>query len=244
MRSGPRRDRRGALCRPKASSTTPPRAPTRASPATDPSFLSLPPATATRRCRCSRHQLALVEGARGLPSDGFVGMAAVHLALSRAAASFGVPCGGQQGAVRLLPLDLPQQLGPALRHRGPTFVDAAGTTGAWKAAMRPNTKVVFIETPASRPLEIADIAVVAAMAREVRAKVLVGNRLRHPMIFQKPLQLGADIVIYSATKHIDGQGRLPGRRGARARPRCSRRATATSFAIPARRSRRSTPGCC
>ncbi len=68
---------------------------------------------------------------------------------------------------------------------------------------------MFIESPANPLLEITDIAAVAAMAREVGAKVLVDNVFATP-IFQKPLKLGADIVIYSATKHIDGQGRVLG----------------------------------
>jgi O-succinylhomoserine sulfhydrylase len=67
----------------------------------------------------------------------------------------------------------------------------------------------MIETPANPLLEITDIAAVAAFAREVGAKVVVDNVFATP-IFQKPLQMGADIVVYSATKHIDGQGRVLG----------------------------------
>jgi O-succinylhomoserine sulfhydrylase len=89
-----------------------------------------------------------------------------------------------------------------------TFVDAADTA-AWKAAMRPTTKVVLIESPANPLLEITDIAAVAAIARAAGAKVVVDNVFATP-IFQKPLLMGADIVVYSATKHIDGQGRVLG----------------------------------
>jgi len=89
-----------------------------------------------------------------------------------------------------------------------SFVDAHDTA-AWKAAIRPNTRLFFIESPANPLLEITDIAAVSAFAREVGAKVLVDNVFATP-IFQKPLQLGADLVIYSATKHIDGQGRVLG----------------------------------
>ena len=75
--------------------------------------------------------------------------------------------------------------------------------------MRPNTKVFLIETPANPLLEMTDIAAVAALAHEVGAKVVVDNVFATP-ILQKPLKLGADVVVYSATKHIDGQGRVLG----------------------------------
>ncbi len=80
---------------------------------------------------------------------------------------------------------------------------------AWKAAIRPNTKAVFLETPANPLLEIIDIAAVAQIARAVGAKVVVDNVFATP-IFQKPFTLGADVVVYSATKHIDGGGRVLG----------------------------------
>jgi O-succinylhomoserine sulfhydrylase len=80
---------------------------------------------------------------------------------------------------------------------------------AWRAAVRPNTKVFLIESPANPLLEITDIAAVAQIAREIGAKVIVDNVFATP-ILQKPLQLGADVVVYSATKHIDGQGRVLG----------------------------------
>ena len=89
-----------------------------------------------------------------------------------------------------------------------TFVTGADTD-AWRRAMRPTTKVVFIESPANPLLEITDIAAVAAAAREVGAKVVVDNVFATP-IYQKPLTMGADIIVYSATKHIDGQGRVLG----------------------------------
>jgi O-succinylhomoserine sulfhydrylase len=80
---------------------------------------------------------------------------------------------------------------------------------AWRDAVRPNTKVFLIETPANPLLELTDIAGVSAMAREAGAKVVVDNVFATP-IFQQPLALGADVVVYSATKHIDGQGRVLG----------------------------------
>jgi O-succinylhomoserine sulfhydrylase len=80
---------------------------------------------------------------------------------------------------------------------------------AWKAAIRPNTTVVLIETPANPLLEITDIEEVAKMAHAVGAKVVVDNVFATPL-YQKPLTLGADVVVYSATKHIDGGGRVLG----------------------------------
>jgi O-succinylhomoserine sulfhydrylase len=80
---------------------------------------------------------------------------------------------------------------------------------AWRNAVRPNTKVFLIESPANPLLEITDIAAVSAIARQIGAKVIVDNVFASP-ILQKPLQLGADVVVYSATKHIDGQGRVLG----------------------------------
>ncbi|MDB5470740.1 MAG: metZ [Caulobacter sp.] len=89
-----------------------------------------------------------------------------------------------------------------------TFVDATDLK-AWEAAMRPNTKVVLVESPANPLLEITDIAAVCKIAHAAGARVVVDNVFATP-IFQKPLELGADIVVYSATKHIDGQGRVLG----------------------------------
>lgn len=79
----------------------------------------------------------------------------------------------------------------------------------WRDAMRPNTKVLFLETPANPTLELVDIAGVAAIAHEGGARLIVDNVFATPML-QKPLKLGADVVVYSATKHIDGQGRCMG----------------------------------
>jgi O-succinylhomoserine sulfhydrylase len=89
-----------------------------------------------------------------------------------------------------------------------TLVDGTDL-GAWQAAMQPNTKVCFFETLANPTLEAVDIAGVAAIAHKAGAKVVVDNVFATP-IFQRALALGADVVIYSATKHIDGQGRCLG----------------------------------
>ena len=80
---------------------------------------------------------------------------------------------------------------------------------AWRAAMRPNTRAVFLESPANPLLELVDLKAVADIAHAASAKVVVDNVFATPN-FQKPLELGADVVVYSATKHIDGQGRVLG----------------------------------
>ncbi|MHB2167470.1 O-succinylhomoserine sulfhydrylase [Alsobacter sp. R-9] len=89
-----------------------------------------------------------------------------------------------------------------------TLVDGTDLA-AWRAAVRPETKVFFLESPANPTLEIIDIAAVAAIARECGARLVVDNVFATPL-WQRPLALGADCVVYSATKHIDGQGRCLG----------------------------------
>jgi len=79
----------------------------------------------------------------------------------------------------------------------------------WKAALRPNTKLLFAETPSNPLTDICDIAALAAIAKEAGAKLAVDNCFCTP-ILQRPLELGADIVIHSATKYLDGQGRVLG----------------------------------
>ncbi|SCW35655.1 O-succinylhomoserine sulfhydrylase [Rhizobium mongolense subsp. loessense] len=79
----------------------------------------------------------------------------------------------------------------------------------WEKAIRPATKVFFLESPTNPTLEVIDIAGVAKLADQIGAKVVVDNVFATPL-FQKPLELGAHVVVYSATKHIDGQGRCLG----------------------------------
>ena len=81
--------------------------------------------------------------------------------------------------------------------------------GQWRAAMRPETRLLFLESPSNPTLEIADIPAVAAIAHEWGARLVVDNVFATPL-YQRPLALGADVVVYSATKHIDGQGRCLG----------------------------------
>jgi len=80
---------------------------------------------------------------------------------------------------------------------------------AWKKAIKPNTKTFFMETPANPTLEIIDLKAVADLAHENNAKLVVDNVFATPVL-QRPLEFGADIVCYSTTKHIDGQGRALG----------------------------------
>ncbi|MBB6486588.1 O-succinylhomoserine sulfhydrylase [Rhizobium lusitanum] len=89
-----------------------------------------------------------------------------------------------------------------------TLVDGRFTEN-WEKAIRPNTKLFFLESPTNPTLEVVDIAAVAKLANQIGAKVVVDNVFATPL-FQKPLELGAHIVVYSATKHIDGQGRSLG----------------------------------
>src|SRR5215813_5533336 len=79
----------------------------------------------------------------------------------------------------------------------------------WKNAVRPNTKTFFLESPTNPALEVIDIKSVAEISHAAGATLVVDNVFSTPL-FQKPLTLGADCVVYSATKHIDGQGRCLG----------------------------------
>ena len=80
---------------------------------------------------------------------------------------------------------------------------------AWEAAVRPETKAFFLESPTNPQLEIVDIRGVSSLAKGCGAKLFVDNVFASPML-QKPIEMGADVVMYSATKHIDGQGRCLG----------------------------------
>ena len=93
------------------------------------------------------------------------------------------------------------------------FVDLIDKT-AWEAAIKPNTRFLFLETPSNPLMEIADISVLAAIAHAHNCLLVVDNCFCTPVL-QKPIELGADIVIHSATKYIDGQGRCVGGRSSR-----------------------------
>lgn len=85
----------------------------------------------------------------------------------------------------------------------PTDVDA------WRAAVRPNTRLLFVESPTNPVLEVADISALAQIARDAGALLAVDNCVCSPAL-QQPIALGADLVVHSATKFIDGQGRTLG----------------------------------
>ena len=89
-----------------------------------------------------------------------------------------------------------------------TFVDLVDPE-AWKQALRPNTRLLFLETPSNPLTEVADIRVLADLAHDAGALLAVDNCFCTPAL-QQPLKLGADVVIHSATKFLDGQGRIIG----------------------------------
>jgi O-succinylhomoserine sulfhydrylase len=89
-----------------------------------------------------------------------------------------------------------------------TLVDGLDL-GQWKRAMRKTTKTCFVESPTNPTLDVLDIAAIAAIAHAAGARLIVDNVFATPL-WQSPLKLGADVVVYSATKHIDGQGRCLG----------------------------------
>jgi O-succinylhomoserine sulfhydrylase len=154
--------------------------------------------------RMFEQRLALLEGAeacRGTAS----GMAAVQLALMGLLRAGDHLVSGRAlfGSCRWLISHWLPRFGVET-----TLVDGRDVE-AWRAAMRPNTRAVFMESPANPLLEMADVKAVSEIAHGVGARVVIDNVFATP-IFQKPLELGADVVAYSATKHIDGQGRVLG----------------------------------
>ena len=97
-----------------------------------------------------------------------------------------------------------------LPNYGATYTMVEGTDiEEWKTALSTPAKYVFLESPANPGLDIIDIPAVAELAHKAGAKLIVDNVFATP-VFQKPFTLGADVVVYSATKHIDGQGRTLG----------------------------------
>lgn len=87
-----------------------------------------------------------------------------------------------------------------------TLVDGANTQ-EWANAVKPNTKAFFLETPANPTLEISDIKAIADIAHNAGARLIIDNVFATPLL-QKPFEFGADVVVYSLTKHCDGQGRV------------------------------------
>lgn len=149
-------------------------------------------------------RMASLEGAEAARATA-TGMAAVTAAMmgQLQAGDHVVAARALFGSCRWVIEDLMPRCGVAF-----TLVDGMDLD-AWRRAVRPSTKAFFLETPSNPTLEIIDIAGVARIAHEAGATLTVDNVFATPL-FQKPLALGADCVVYSATKHIDGQGRCLG----------------------------------
>jgi len=149
-------------------------------------------------------RMALIEGAEVARATA-TGMAAVNAALlSRlSAGDHVVAAKALFGSCRYIVEDLCPRFGIAC-----TLVDGADLD-QWRAAIRPETRVLFLESPTNPTLEVYDIAAIAEIAHAAGAIQVVDNVFATPL-FQSPLKLGADVVVYSATKHIDGQGRCLG----------------------------------
>lgn len=149
-------------------------------------------------------RLALLEGAEACRATA-TGMAAVFatlMALVRAGDHV-IANRVMFGASHMILTDLLPRYGVET-----TLVDGPDAN-AWRAAMRPETRCVLIESPGNPTLELTDIAAVSSAAHEHDAIVVVDNVLATGLA-QRPLDLGADLVVYSTTKHVDGQGRCLG----------------------------------
>ena len=149
-------------------------------------------------------RLALVEGAEACRTTA-TGMAAVHAAMlshlktgDRVVASRAL-----FGSCHWIVSTLLPRYGIAAE-----FVDG-GDIAQWRDALARPAQFVLLETPSNPMLEIVDLRAVAALAHQAGAIVAVDNVFATPLL-QQPLQLGADVVVYSCTKHIDGQGRVLG----------------------------------
>jgi O-succinylhomoserine sulfhydrylase len=151
-----------------------------------------------------QNRLAALEGAEACLATG-TGMAGVFAALACQ-----LDTGDRVVASRALFGACFAILNDILPRWGVTteFVDGSDLD-QWRTALSTPAKVVFFESPSNPMLDLVDISAVADMAHSAGAKVIIDNVFATP-IAQKPLDLGADIVIYSATKHIDGQGRVLG----------------------------------
>lgn len=149
-------------------------------------------------------RLAAIEGAEAARATAS-GMAAVHAALVCQ-----LKAGDRVVAPRALFGSCTWIVGDLLPRFGveASFVDGTDLD-QWRAALARPAAVVFLETPSNPTLEVIDLPAVADLAHRAGARVVVDNVFATP-ILQSPLALGADVVVYSATKHIDGQGRCLG----------------------------------
>ncbi len=149
-------------------------------------------------------RLAAIEGAEACCATSS-GMAAVNAAMMCR-----LKAGDRVVAARALFGSCRYIIGDILPRFGieTEFVDGADLD-AWRSALSRPATMVFFETPSNPTLELVDIEAVAEIAHAAGAEVVVDNVFSTPLL-QRPLELGADIVVYSATKHIDGQGRCLG----------------------------------
>ena len=149
-------------------------------------------------------RLALIEGAEACRATA-TGMAAVHAALLSH-----LKAGDRVVAARALFGSCHWIVSTLLPRYGITteFVDGADMA-QWRAALSTPADLVLLESPSNPMLEIVDLQAVADLAHAAGAIVVVDNVFATPLL-QKPFQLGADVVVYSCTKHIDGQGRVLG----------------------------------
>jgi len=149
-------------------------------------------------------RLAAIEGAEAARATAS-GMAAVHAALmcQVRAGDRVVAANALFGSCHWIINDLMPRFGIEVEFVDGTDLDA------WRRALARPAKVVFLETPSNPTLELIDLPAVSALAHAAGATVVIDNVFATP-ILQSPLELGADVVVYSATKHIDGQGRCLG----------------------------------
>ncbi|MDE2239383.1 MAG: O-succinylhomoserine sulfhydrylase [Rhodospirillales bacterium] len=149
-------------------------------------------------------KLAKIEGAEACRATA-TGMAAVHAAIM-----CGLKAGSRVVASRALFGSCHWIVSTLLPQYGmeSVFVDG-GDMDAWKAALSQPTALVLLESPSNPMLDIVDLRAVCDLAHAAGAIVVVDNVFATPLL-QKPLELGADVVVYSATKHMDGQGRVLG----------------------------------
>ena len=149
-------------------------------------------------------RMALLEGAQSCRATA-TGMAAVTAAIASS-----VRTGNRLVASRALFGSCDYICRELMPRYGVESILVDGTNlTEWEAALSEPTAVVFMETPSNPQMDIIDINAVCKMAHMVGARVIVDNVFATP-ILQRPLELGADVVVYSTTKHIDGQGRAMG----------------------------------
>lgn len=149
-------------------------------------------------------RLAALEGAEACRATA-TGMAAVHGAIVSLvkAGDHVVAPRAMFGSCRWIIEEMLPRFGVSF-----TLVDGADVS-SWRRAVRPETTLFFLETPCNPTLEVIDLAAVAEIAHAAGALLVVDNVFASPL-YQRPLAHGADVVVYSATKHIDGQGRCMG----------------------------------